>query len=228
MIPDADGRLVEWARQVAGDVTVSLAPPGRDEEGSPGVGLYLWELASEAPAQTFDGRRVSLGLRYLVTTWADAPSEAHRLLGDLVFAAFRSPDHEVDLSPVPVEVWRAFGVPPRPSFRLRVPVDVDTAARPAARVTEPLELHASSLRELEGKVVSAAGGPVPEALVEIPALDRRTRTDGAGRFRFPAVPSDPPVTTLRVSGKGAGGTVRLDAPPPRSEPLIIRVSDLEE
>lgn len=227
MIPEVDRRLREWARQVLGDVGVTLAPPGR-EEGSAGVSFYLLALESEAPAETTGRRQLGVALRYLVTAWADTPSEAHRLLGEIASAALLSAEHEVDFEAVPHEVWTAFGTPPRPSFRLRVPVTVDTERPPAKRVTEPMELVHSPLHVLHGQVVSSGNRPVPDVTVEVPFLDLRTKTDGKGRFSFPAVPSNPPITTLKVRGKGVGGLVRLDEDGvPTSEPLVIRLSDLE-
>lgn len=224
MISEADARLRSWAREVLGEVQVSTSPPGEEDQGK-GVSLYLLSLDKDAPAQTAHGRRLGLDLRYLATAWAPSETEAHELLGELASAALRSGVQEVTFDPLSPEAWRAFGVPPMPSFRLRVPITVEIEERPVKRVLEPLVLKQSPLTTLRGRVVSASDRAVPDVAVEIPNLDLRTRTDGDGRFRFQAVPSEPPVTTLRVHGKGVGGMVRLEEAPP--EPLIIRLSELE-
>lgn len=228
MIPVADEKLRDWARDVVGDVHVTLAPPGHDEGEDAGVSFYLLSFETPPPAQTPEGRRRELGLDYLTTVWAPSPTEAHRMLGELASAALRSAEFHASFEPPAAGLWRAFGEPPQPSFRLRVPVPVDSDAPSVTRVTQPLEIVHAPASPLRGRVVSASDVAVPDMMVEIPNLNLRTRTDGDGRFRFSAVPSDPPVTTLRVHGKGVGGIVRLEEAHPHSEPLVIRLPELED
>ncbi|HZH77837.1 MAG TPA: hypothetical protein VEY88_17555, partial [Archangium sp.] len=66
----------------------------------------------------------------------DSPERAHHVLGQLVFAAMEEPEFEVDLAPLPVALWSALGVPPRPAL---------SPAR-AARARASRALRASRIR----------------------------------------------------------------------------------
>src|SRR5208283_5349055 len=121
---------------------------------------------------------------------ADQPEEAHRLLGEIVFAAMDDPEFEVDLSPLPVNVWRAFGVPPQPSFILKVPVGKEKPKPKVGIVRQPLVVKWASLTSLHGIVLGPGDVALSGARVEFPGLDLVTHTDSNGRFRFSTVPSE--------------------------------------
>jgi hypothetical protein len=127
-IDEAGDRLRRWVQAVAGavspDVSVSLDPPAAAPAGR-GVGLYLLELEAAPVGQGARRPALRLALRYLVTAWAEAPALAHRLLAAIAFAALEARESEVvaELRPLAPEAWAAFGVPPRPSLFLRVPVE---------------------------------------------------------------------------------------------------------
>ncbi len=93
---------------------------------------------------------------------------------------------------------------------------------------------------IEGTVRAGAGAPIADATVAIPALDRRTQTDPAGRFALRDVPartwelvvSAPGYDTLRLRVEVADRIVRLDvgltvvaavtgAPRPQELPPLI-------
>lgn len=122
MIDEVDQRLRAWVGRVLGEVPVSLGLPAH-ESVERGVGLYLLELGPAQQGQTMRRPRLRVSLCYLVTAGAGTPEEAHHLLGELIFAAMEEPAFEVDVAPVPVELWSALQVVPRPAFRLRVPLE---------------------------------------------------------------------------------------------------------
>ncbi len=225
---DAAGeRLRAWVAAVAGAVveraTVSLDPPSPAADGR-GVGLYLVELGP-APAGQGAGRPpLRLALRYLVTSWAEAPEVAHRLLGALAFAAMEVTELELELElrPLSPEAWAAFGVLPRPSFFLRLPVQLARPAPSAPPVLKPLVVHAVPTVALEGLVVGPGDVPLPGAQVELPGLKLTALTDGAGRFRFPRVPAAPETQALRVLARGRERRLTASTAPDRA-PLVIRV-----
>ncbi len=115
MIDQVDGRLEDWIGTVLEGTNVSLAAPSGTETGR-GIGLYLMELMHTPPPRGARRPPLQISLRYLVTTWAEKSEEAHRMLGELVFAAMEHPEFEVERDPVPVTLWTALGVAPRPSF----------------------------------------------------------------------------------------------------------------
>lgn len=219
MIEDVDQHLKDWARTVVKDVAVSLTIPF-GAEAEEGVGLYLLDLAHAPPPRTAKRPPLRISLRYLVTTWAKDPERAHSLLGQLVFAAMDSTEFEVDLDPVPVAVWRAFGVPPRPSFVLRVPLQRERPEPAVTLVRAPLVVEASPVQSLQGVVLGPQELPVVGARVELPALRLSTRTDSKGGFRFSAVPAQPARQLLRVTAKGRELSVQTEANGGQ-EPMVI-------
>ena len=227
MIDEVDQRLKAWVGRIAGDVPVFLGVPDR-EALERGVCLYLLELGPAPPAR--GGRRVPLQISvcYLVTTGDASPEKAHRMLGELVFAAMEEADFEVDLSPVPGTVWAGMRVAPRPGFRVRLPVRRERAEPTVHRVRFPVVTQLVPSETLLGCVVGPGDVPVPGALVELPSLRLTTRTDARGCFRFSRVPPVATLGRLEVRAKGellALGPEALAAGP---QPLLIRLPLKEE
>jgi hypothetical protein len=222
MIDEVDQRLKAWVGHVIGDTPVSLAVPARGSLER-GVSLYLLELGALPPART--GRRTPLqfSVCYLITVSAETPERAHHLLGELVFAALEVPDFEVELAPVPLELWAAMGAPPQPAFRLRLPVRRERAEPSIPRVRAPLVIQTSPSEALLGCVVGPGDVPIPGAVVELPTLQLSTRTDARGWFRFPFVPALKTLGGLEVRAKGEVLRVGAEALAPTEGPLVIRL-----
>jgi len=227
MIDETDSELSAWASGVVGGVSVSLALPQQPPPG-PLVSLYLLELAN-APAPRGDRPApLRLHLRYLVTTWAERPEEAHRLLGMLVFAALDRGDLEVDLAPLAAQGWTALGLAPRPSFILKAPlVRKSEAATKAALVTQPMVARLSSGVRVQGRVLGPGDTPLVGAWVELPSMGLVTQADHDGRFRFPPVPAESRVYKLRVRAKGHVELFNAAMEGAPEEPITIRMK-LEE
>jgi hypothetical protein len=62
------------------------------------------------------------------------------------------------------------------------------------------------------------------AQVELPAIQRSTRTDTNGGFYFSAVPTQPRIKLIRVKAKDREVTVATEPEADSGEPLIIHVS----
>jgi hypothetical protein len=206
MIDEIDAELLDWLKGETPKAAVSLAaPPATADDGKPTVSCYLLELAASPAArqQMQDGPGPQqLALRYLVSVSAAAPVDAHRVLGALVFAAMDRPGCEVDLAPLSPGLWQAFGVAPRPAFMLQVPL---RRARPAPAigiVRHPIVIRESSLRPLTGRVLGPGDIPLANARLVIPSLRLATRSDAAGRFAFPPIPSAPLPGELVVTARG--------------------------
>ena len=227
MIDEVDRRLREWAATVVGEVPVSLAPPSREREGEAGVGLYLFDLAESPSPRTSGPQPLQFLLRYLVTASSPEPEEAHRLLGELLFAALETPEMEVEVGAVPVALWQAFGAAPRPAFTLRMPMLKERRKRPVRRVLEPLVVEASRLARLAGVVLGPGDLPLAGARVELPALNVSTRTDFQGRFQFAAVPEGA-TGVLRVQARGRELAVAPERPADPESPLIVRFPLMED
>lgn len=221
MIDEIDQRLKEWMESVMEGITVSLAPPADAQSGS-GVSIYLLQLAEKPPARTVDRAPLQLALRYLVTTWADEPEEAHRLLGELVFAAMETDEFEVELAAIAPETWVAFGIAPRPAFVLRVPLRKERPEAEVKRVQTPLVVRVEPVTSLYGRVLGPEETPVMGASVEVPALQISTRTDAQGRFSFRSVPGGNGGSTLRVRARGQERSVTVEEPTSEASPVVIR------
>jgi|SRR5947209_1762858 len=222
MIDQVDRRLEDWIESALDQVEVSLAPPGENTTGRC-VSLYLLELSSNPLPRGARRPPLQMMLRYLVTTRADKPEEAHRMLGELVIAAIENPEFEVELESLPVTVWSAFGIAPRPSFVLRVPFRHERPERLAPRVKHPVVIKQSSLRSLHGQIFGPESIPIMNARVELPALQLSTNTDSRGRFHFSAVPAEPRVKLLRVLAKGQEFSITTEQAERDDEPFVIHL-----
>lgn len=222
MIDQVDVFLEEWIASTLGDLPFSLAPPTGELDGK-GVSCYLLELADFPPPRTTNRPPLQFYLRYLITTWAEDPQEAHRMLGELVFAAMENPELRVEFEPPPAATWSALGVTPRPSFILRIPLRRERPEPAVERVRVPLELRAAPIVTLHGVVLGPDDVPVMGAYVSIPLLNRSVRTDMQGRFRFPATPGgEGGVRHLHVRAKGRELDVPVEQGTLESGPIIVR------
>lgn len=226
MIDQVDDRLKNWAESLLQISTFSLEPP-RDDRPDSGASFYLLDLVDSPPLRSAKRPPLQLSLRYLVTIWAEAPEEAHRLLGELVFAAMEHPEFEVELAPVPAATWAAFGVIPRPAVLLRVPCRQERPETPAPLVREAIEVQAVPVISLHGTVLGPGGVPLMMAAVELPSLQRYTETDAKGRFSFDGVSGEVYTKRLRVRARGRARDVELEELPSNQEPLIIHFDPLD-
>ncbi len=227
MIEEIDQRLIDWIGNVLTEETeVTLSPPQTTGEGER-VGLYLMDILPSAPVRS--GRRPPLQvmLRYLVTTRSEDPKAAHRILGRLLFAAMEHTEYEVDLAPVSPEIWTAFGIVPMPAFFLRLPLRVERPDTVTPLIRSPAEVIQSPLVGMEGVVLGPGETPLAAARVELTTHNLATRTDGKGRFLFPAVPVKPPVKTFRILTRGRELVKAIDRETNGQQPLTIHFDALE-
>lgn len=227
MIDQVDQRLRDWTQSTLPDCDVTFEAPGDAKEGI-GVSLYLFDIVNNPPARGSHRPPLQVALRYLVTSWGNKPDEAHRLLGNLIFAAMDNPDFDIELDPIPVALWRALGIVPRPAFVIRVPLRRERPEPERRLVRLPLVVKKSPMGGVEGTVVGPGDIPIANARVELPGLRRSTRTDSKGRFVFSAVPTAPPPEMLKVKARGKEVSVRLAEAARNGERLVIRLHVLEE
>ncbi|MCI0533965.1 MAG: DUF4255 domain-containing protein [Verrucomicrobiales bacterium] len=227
MIDQTDQQVEEWVKSVVGDVTVSLDVPQISTSGS-GVSVYLLEVLPDSVARpTREAPPLKVNLRYLVTPWSSKPKEAHRLLGELIFATLQKTEFEVEADPIPIAIWQSLNLPIRPSFILRVPLLKKSPPKAAPKVRAPVVIKQSPMRPLIGQIVGPDEMAITDALVELPSLNLATRTDATGRFYFAAVPTQPPIQLLQVHAKGR--KIDISPAPSRSpnEPLVIRLTETQ-
>jgi carboxypeptidase family protein len=223
MIERIGQEIRDWIGSVITGAEVVLGLPSDDAQGAQ-VGLYLMDLSQSNCARVGKLPPFKINLRYLVTARSPRAEEAHRLLGELIFAALQkpekeAPEFEVVVEPLPVEAWAVLGEAPQPSFFLRAPLRRERPERAAPMVKEPVVLQPSPMRVLSGTVYETGGMPIMGARVEIPMLGITTRTDEKGRFKFAGVPSN---GQLKLLAQAKGQTKEIDYSI-GDEPLEIRL-----
>jgi len=225
MIDQIDAKLSKWVEGVVAGVHPSFAPPSDAEDGL-AVSLYLLEIADDPLRHSTGHPTIQPSLRYLVTTRAGEPQDAHHLLGLLFYAARKTPEFEVELERVDTELWSAFGLAPRPAFILRLPLpDEWPAPQPekAFLVTQELVPEVGVLVPLYGLVVGPNDTPLASARVEMIALweqpenpshlqevplttnytqlERAAYTGPKGRFTLPGIQAAPTSKTILVRAR---------------------------
>ncbi len=225
MIDEIDTELRDWAAAILEkSAQVSLAAPSNAPETV--VNLHLSALLPAPPMRGDRRPPVQLALRYLVSAWASDVGERHRLLSVLAIGAMTNPQYEVELEPVPAEMWLALEATPRPSFYLKVPLRQELPEPRAKMVRKPLVVQGTTLSALSGTVVGPGDVPLANARVEIPSANLATETDYAGRFRFNGVPVDPVTKVIRVRARRHEMAVEVKTG--RDEPVLIRFDQLED
>ncbi len=225
MIEHIDRSLKDWANSVVKSADVSFAAPNDTQSGK-GIGLYLLDLVYKPSASATLPLPHQVSLHYLVTTWAESPEAAHCLLGQLIFAAIENPEFEIQMDSIPVSLWVALHIIPRPAFVLRMPLKRDRPHPTSPTVRVAPEVQISPSMPLLGQVVGPGNSPIVGARVELPVLNRSTVTDTNGQFRFAVVPAQTPIRHLHVTAKGHRFAVSLDLDTAPDEPLIIHLQDL--
>lgn len=219
MIEQTDNRLREWAESIHDGVSVSFAPPKADQTGQ-GISLYLMGFDTAPPPRGVARVPLQFTLIYLVTVWGYESEDAHRLLGDLIFAAMDSNDVELDLKPLPYEAWMAFGVPPQPSFFLRAIARRERPEPEVKYVRKPMVVKTTPLITLDGILLGPGDVPLTSARIDIPSMDVYTRTDRHGHFHFASLPAEPRAKQLHIQAKGREMHVTVE--PSDGQPIVIR------
>lgn len=225
MIDQVDRELQAWVSN-AGSIAenqITLAAPGTAETT---VSLYLMQVvrvmtSHETPRNSPASSKIML--HYLVTVRDDDLLRAHRLLGDLMFAAIEEPEYEVDLDPIPIGAWAAFNQIPQPAFVVKVPLRHERPERVPQLVTKPMELRSVQVTSLHGIVLGPDDIPLHGALVELPDLQLVQRTNRKGAFLFSTIPAGVHKPTLRIRAKGKLIEKRIDHPGTAADPVIVRV-----
>jgi len=228
MIERIGQEIRDWIGSIITGAEVVLGLPGANAQSAQ-VGLYLMDLSQSNCARAGKLPPLKINLRYLVTAWSPRAEEAHRLLGELIFAALQkpekeAPEFEVVVEPLPVEAWAVLGAAPQPSFFLRAPLRRERPEPAVPMVKEPVVLQPSPMRVLSGVVYESGGMPIMGARVELLTLGIATRTDERGRFRFVGAPSN---GQLKLLAQAKGRTKEIDYSA-GDGPLEIRLDLLEE
>lgn len=222
MIERIDRKLTEWVGDILGDVKVWLGAPEKKDTDT--VGVYLTDILPSSPAHVTRRAPLQVMLCYLLTVWSEEPLEAHKMLSRLIFAAMEHPEFEVDLAEVPAQTWSAFGIKPRPSFKIRLPLRVERTDLTTHRVRGPMEIRRTSISAMEGIVIGPADQPIDNARISLPACKLITTTDSRGRFAFESVPLlSQGMLKLHVEARGREVVREIASTEMIEEKLIIHI-----
>jgi hypothetical protein len=226
MSDSVDSLIKEWATSVHPGISLSLEAPTVQKSGR-GVSVYLMEVLHTPTHLTARPSPLELSLRYLVTSWGETPEEAHQLLSDLAFSALANRDFQVDLDAVPAAIWTAFGLPPLPSFVVRVPLRQARIAPSSKLVNQKLQISSTTVVQLHGVVLGPNDTPIADSSIEIPTMRLTARSDYRGRFHFSGVPLDG-TKSLRVRARGRELNVECEGTfADEREPFVIHFTPLE-
>jgi hypothetical protein len=225
LLDEIEGRLRSWVARVEPSASVSLARPGESRTGL-GASLHLVEVAPNPPPRGIVRPPLQLWLRYLVTTWAEEPGSADRLLVELALDAMEQSDLEVDFEPPSAHFWIALRSRPQPSFVIRLPVARQRPRRRVERVLHPLVIKPGYTIRVGGVVLGPDEMPISNATVEIVGMDHSTKTDRRGRFSLTAVPGPPVVARLRARAKGTEVVLAIPDDAADGRPISIRLDPL--
>lgn len=226
MIEKVDQRLKDWIADVSGIQDVHLCSPS-DIGNTDSVGLYLLNIRCVPMARGIERTPHQLYLNYLITVWGSSTEFVHRTLGLLVFSAMSHEEFDVDTENVTPDLWRAFGISPRPAFILTVPLRKERPVSIAPFVREPIVIKQTPLQQLRGTLLGEGGYPLVGAKVDMPEFNLSTYTDQFGKFQFSSVPLTNKNNNLRIYAKGKVLSVTADESWCAKEPLIISFNTME-
>jgi hypothetical protein len=89
-----------------------------------------------------------------------------------------------------------------------------------------MSVRFGAMRALQGQVLGPGGVPIMAATVTLPSLRLRARTDYDGRFQFPAVPKQLPLTEVQINARGREVSLPIPAAS-GDEPLLIELNETQ-
>lgn len=207
----ATGDLLLWVSETAGQ-QVRLGTPGDDGA------LSLWPLELRPQRQIRSAAAAREPFRFTVRhLLAAGGAGSLPQLDRILAAAVAAGEPDVLLEAGDPQLWRAFGVPPRPALLLDVPAQIAFAVPSAPPVRHPLRIQHVARRTLAGQVVGPGDVPLAAMRVEVAGTSHTTHTDAQGRFSVPGVP-DTGEARLRLVGRGHVLTVVVD---PAEADLVV-------
>lgn len=224
MLEKADQEVRLWAESVADSVALSFSMPN-DQPDKPVINLYLVDFE---PVPTSGNRMIDLfRVRYLVSTWADNPEQAHALLGQLFQSALEYSKFEVSAEPLPAHFWSAFKIAPRPSFFINYVLTLTKKPAIAPRVTEPPTISNTPAISIHGVLTGPRDIPLAKTRIELPKYKRSSVTDNLGRFNLGAISAATSPLKFLIHIKSLANPLAYDFSKPDGQEILINLHKLE-
>jgi hypothetical protein len=221
LIDQVDERISDWIHSLTNLMPSFALPEGKPKEL--GVFIYLLDVVDDPLRRNTTRPPVQPVLRYLVSTAAADPKQAHQLLGQLLNAALDNGEFEVELGPLSEKIWPSLGMPPRPAFILRAALPREFPPSDAKLVTLGAELGGSPVVDFFGLVLGPGRTPLAGARIEVPNLYRYAYADSRGRFRLAGVPAAPKEKTLLLKAKRKQQLFTVAETGTPEEPVVLTI-----
>lgn len=200
MLDRLDRDLMSWIASLPNAPDVVLRSPD-DSAADRRISLHLLDVRPDPPQRNTNHSTWPFRVRYLVSASAADPMEQHALLGNLMMAALERSGTDIEPDAPPLELWRAFGVKPRPAFILSVAWSYQKDAPQRPTVKHPLSVDSRPVGPMSGVVLGPEDAPIMAARLEIPALGLSTTSDRVGHFHFAGTPRGADLR-LRITARG--------------------------
>src|SRR5690554_1792093 len=113
MIQETDQFLIDWIKGVTG-ITARVITPEDTLQGNI-TSLCLLEATPTLPSRNMSPGVMQIRLTYLITIYHELETEAHRQLGELLFALMEHANLEPIMQPIPFNIWLSLGIKPHPA-----------------------------------------------------------------------------------------------------------------
>ena len=137
-------QLREWIIETIGTIEIIPELPEKNVANSRFVSLYLKSIRqSDSTAQRPVKNYMKLILSYLITIYSDKQHESDNFISELLVSAMTNKGLEVDPDNLSTEEWISFGIIPRPSLLIHVPLGCIVDAGTTKLVERPLVINGS-------------------------------------------------------------------------------------
>lgn len=227
MIDEIDHRLKEWIATVIDskyDVSFEYPASGSNK---PTVSVYLYQMENAVPRSAARDIPLEITLSYLLTVQSEDQPEAHRTLGNLLFAAKSRSDLEVGFPALSADFWRALGIVPLPHFCLRLPLAMARVIEQTPRIKAPPSINVGSLTQLKGLILGPGNQPVAGAKITLAHSNTFTYADNSGSFSIAADSKSQRQLDCRIDAKGKQFSISVPIQKTQIPSVTIHLDTLE-
>lgn len=227
MIDEVDHVLKKWIASVIDSKYEITFHAPQANAGQSAVIAYLYHMENDMPRSTAREIPLQIMLTYLLLVQTEDPLEAHRILGNLLFAAKARSDLEVDFPVLPATYWQAFGIPPAPYFCLRVPLRMDREQQQIPRVKSAPQINIASTQMIDGLILGPADIPIAGAKITLNNSNSIAYSNNNGLFSINADAKSKQNFNCLIHAKGKQFSISVPIPETQQAPLTIHLDNLE-
>lgn len=131
--------LKNWIVNLLGNIDVVPSPPSTEITDKISVSLYLKNITkSRSTGSRPVKNNIQLTLSFLVTVNSKNMHDINNLITALTLSAISKEDIEIDFTGLSPSEWLSFGIVPRPSLLINVPLNCKTEVQDVKLVEKPM------------------------------------------------------------------------------------------